>query len=210
MLKATIIYLPGSAGSMLYKTLTLSEKTITGTRGQDPEEYNKKLSAREKFSRYMTWDSKDWKTQERKDRLGYADGCTDFYHYENCDLWTIDSWHPQEFFNQYTQKTLWGEKFYEKVVSIQVGTEHKEFLLANQTAKGYSLDFDQEYQYLDTLCSMFGNILLTIPFDSFFDRTQYLNEIARLDTELDLELDLNLVGDLWELWFKESLLIWKK
>jgi len=210
MLKATIIYLPGSAGSMLYKTLTLSEKTITGTKGQDLEEYNKKLTAQEKFTRYMTWDSTDWKTQERKDLLSYADGQIDFYHYEDCDLWTIDSWHPQEFFNQYTQKTLWGEKFYENVILIQVGLEHKEFLLVNQTAKEYSLDFDQEYQCLDLLTGMFGNILLTIPFDSFFVKNQYLNEIARLDTELDLELDLDLVGDLWDLWFKESSLIWKK
>jgi hypothetical protein len=210
MLKATIIYLPGSAGSMLYKTLTLSEKTITGTKGQDLEEYNKKLTAQEKFSRYITWDSTDWKTQERKDLLGYVNGRIDFHHYEESDLWTIDSWHPLEFHNQYTQKTLWGEKFYENVISIQVGPEHKEFLLANQTAKRYSLDFDKEYQCLNILCGIFGNILLTIPFDSFFNKIQYLDQISKLDTELYLELNLDLVEDLWEHWFKESLLIWKK
>jgi hypothetical protein len=57
---------------------------------------------------------------------------------------------------------------------------------------------------------MFKDILLTIPFDSFFDRIQYLNQISKLDTELDLELDLNLVDDLWKLWFSQSSITWKK
>jgi len=210
MLKATIIYLPGSAGSMLYKTLTLSEKTITGTRGQDLDEYKKKLTAQEKFNRYMTWDSTDWKKAERKDRLSYTIGAIDFYHYEDCELWTIDNWHPLEFYSHYTQKILWGKKFYEKVILIEVGPEHKEFLLKNRATKVYSLDFDNEYQCLTEISNMLKDISLTVPFDSFFDRTQYLNQIAKLDLELDLELDLNLVDDLWRLWFKQSSMTWKK
>ena len=210
MLKATIIYLPGSAGTMLYKTLTLSKKTITGTSGRDPEEYKTKLTTQEKFNRYMTWDSKNWKKEEKKDKLSYATGLIDFHHYEDCDLWTIDCWHPTEFYTQYMQKTLWGNKFYENVILIQVSPEHKEFLLANQTAKSYRLDFDLEYHRMLEISTMFNDELLTLPFDSFFVKTQYLDQISKLNTELDLELDLNLVADLWKLWFRESSLIWKK
>jgi len=210
MLKATIIYLPGSAGNMLYKTLTLSEKTITGTKGQDLNEYKKKLTAQEKFNRYMTWDSTDWKKAESKDRLSYTIGAIDFYHYEDCELWTIDNWHPMEFYTHHTQKLFWSKKFYEKVISIQVGLEHKEFLLKNQSAKVYNLDFDSEYQCMSEISNMFRDILLPLPFDSFFDRTQYLNQISKLNTELDLELDLNLVNDLWKFWFKQSSMAWKK
>lgn len=210
MLKATIIYLPGTAGNMLYKTLTLSEKTITGTRGQDLEEYKKKLTAQEKFARYMTWDSSNWKKAEKKDCLSYKIGATDFYHYENSELWLIDNWHPQEFYHLYTKKKLWGEKFYEKVITIQIEPKHKEFLLKNQKTKIYNLDFDNEYRYLTEVVTMFQDILITLNFDNFFYKTQYLNQISKLDAELDLELDLNLVEDLWQLWFSQSSMIWKK
>jgi hypothetical protein len=44
---------------------------------------------------------------------------------------------------------LWGDKFYEKVILIQVTPDHKEFLISNQNTKQYSLNFDDEYQYQD-------------------------------------------------------------
>jgi hypothetical protein len=188
----------------------MSEKTITGTKGQDLDEYKKKLTANEKFIRYTTWNSTDWKRSERRDELSYKIGAIDFHHYEECELWTIDNWHPIEFYTHHTQKILWDKNFYEKVISIQVGLEHKEFLLKNQITKSYSLDFDNEYQCQAEISTMFKDILLTIPFDSFFDRIQYLNQISKLDTELDLELDLNLVDDLWKLWFSQSSITWKK
>lgn len=209
MLKATIIYLPGSAGNMLYKTLTLSEKTITGTSGRDLGEYEKTLTAEEKFNRYSIWDSQNWKKEETKDCLNFKLGLVDFYHYEQCRLWLIDHWHPVEFYNQYTTNILWGEKFYEKVISIQVAPAHKDFLINNQNTKKYYLDFDNEYQHQLELQNMFQDRLLTIPFDSFFNQDTYLDQIILLDTNLNLKLDMSLVAKLWQNWFQESFKIWK-
>ena len=210
MLKATIIYLPGSGGNMLYKTLTLSEKTITGTCGIDLKEYNTKLTAEEKFNRYSTWNSQNWKKGESKDRLSFKDGLIDFYHYEQCKLWLIDQWHPIEFYTQYTKNAMWGDNFYEKVISIQVTPAHKEFLLKNQGTKQYQFDFDDEYQHQNKLSDMFQDRLLTIPFDSFFKKDIYLDQIGQLNEKLNLELDLKLVAKLWQQWFQESSKIWKK
>jgi len=209
MLKATIIYLPGAAGNMLYKTLTLSEKTITGTAGKDLNEYNKKLTAEEKFNRYSVWDSYNWKKEETKDCLNFKLGLVDFYHYEQCQLWLIDHWHPVEFYNQYTTNILWGDVFYEKVILIQVNPGHREFLINNQTAKQYCLDFDDEYQHQLKLQNMFQDRLLVIPFDSFFDKQAYLDQIILLDTKLNLELDMDLVAKLWQNWFRESFRLWR-
>lgn len=210
MLKATIIYLPGSGGTMLYKTLTLSEKTITGTSGTDLKEYEKKFTAEEKFHRYSGWDSKNWKKQEGRDSLSFKNGLTDFYHYEECELWLIDPWHPVEFYTMYTNNSLWGDNFYEKVIIIQITDNHKEFLIKNQSAKFYKIDFDQEYQCQKKLQDMFKDRLLVIPFDSFFNETSFLNQIIRLDEILNLELNLELVSKLWKEWFVESSKIWKK
>jgi hypothetical protein len=209
MLKATIIYLPGSAGNMLYKTLTLSEKTITGTSGRDLNEYEKQLTAEEKINRYSTWDSKNWKKEEIKDSLNFKLGLVDFYHYEQCKLWLIDQWHPVEFYNHYTTNILWGDNFYEKVISIQVTTDHKDFLINNQNTKQYSLNFDDEYQHQLKLQNMFQDRLLLIPFDSFFNEHTYLDQIILLDTKLNLELDIRLVARLWQNWFRESSRIWR-
>lgn len=210
MLKATIIYLPGSAGSMLYKTLTLSKKTITGTVGRDLTEYEKELTAEEKFNQYSTWDSQNWKKEEGKNTLSFKLGLIDFYHYERCKLWLIDSWHPVEFYDQYTKNILWSDNFYEKVILIQTTTDHKDFLLKNQNAKQYHLEFDNEYQHQIKLQNMFQDRLLMIPFDSFFNKNTYLDQIVLLDTKLNLELDMELVAKLWQNWFQESSLVWQK
>jgi hypothetical protein len=209
MLKATIIYLPGSAGNMLYKTLTLSEKTITGTSGRDLNEYEKQLTAEEKINRYSTWDSKNWKKEEIKDSLNFKLGLVDFYHYEQCKLWLIDQWHPVEFYNHYTTNILWGDNFYEKVISIQVTPDHKDFLINNQGTKIYSIDFDDEYHHQLKLQNMFQDRLLLIPFDSFFDEHTYLDQIILLDTQLNLKLDMSLVAKLWQNWFRESYRVWR-
>ena len=144
MLKATIIYLPGAAGNMLYKTLTLSEKTITGTSGRDLNEYEKKLTAEEKFNQYSSWDSQHWKKEELKHCLNFKLGLADFYYYEQCKLWLIDHWHPVEFYNQYITNILWGDKFYEKVILIQVTPDdHKEFLISNQNINESKMSFGE-------------------------------------------------------------------
>ena len=210
MLKATIIYLPGSAGNMLYKTLTLSEKTITGTSGRDLKEYEKTLTAEEKFNRYSIWDSQNWKKEETKDCLNFKRGLVDFYHYEQSKLWLIDQWHPVEFYNQYTKNILWGDNFYEKVISVQVTPIHKDFLINNQKAKQYYLNFDDEYKCQHRLQDMFQDRLLPIPFDSFFNENTYLDQIILLDKKLNLELDVGLVAKLWKNWFQESSRAWQQ
>jgi len=210
MLKATIIYLPGSAGNMLYKTLTLSEKTITGTAGTDLNEYEKELTAEEKFNRYSIWDSQNWKKEEIKNFLSFKRGLVNFYHYEQSKLWLIDNWHPVEFYNHYTKKILWGDNFYEKVISVQVTLSHKDFLINNQKAKQYYLNFDDEYQCQLRLQDMFQDRLLEIPFDSFFNEHTYLDQIGLLDTKLNLELDVGLVAKLWKNWFQESSQAWQQ
>jgi hypothetical protein len=209
MLKATIIYLPGTAGNMLYKTLTLSEKTITGTHGQDPLEYNKKLTAQQKFSRYATWDATNWKQTERKDLLSFKQGLVDFYHYDQSTLWLIDHWHPVEFAQQYQAQNLWDNSFYEHIVFVDVDNAHREFLLKNQTAKRYNLDFDREHAQLKEFQTKFSNIALTIPFASFLSQHTYLTEIQNLNQQLNLELRMDLVVELWQLWFRESQLVWQ-
>jgi hypothetical protein len=190
--------------------LTLSEKTITGTSGRDLREYEKTLTAEEKFNRYSIWDSQNWKKEETKDCLNFKRGLVDFYHYEQSKLWLIDQWHPVDFYNKYTKNILWGDNFYEKVISVQVTPSHKDFLINNQKAKQYYLNFDDEYKCQHRLQDMFQDRLLPIPFDSFFNEDTYLDQIILLDKKLNLELDVGLVAKLWKNWFQESSRAWQQ
>ena len=208
MLKATIVFLPGSGGSMLYKTLTLSEKTITGTNCVDLEEYKKKLSAQEKFNRYVVWDANNWKKEETKDYLSYKLGKVDFFHYEQSDLWLIDRWHPVEFAQLLESKTLWGDTFYQHVIFIDVDSTQQEFLSNNQETKKYTLNFVSELAQLRQLQHQFRDISCTIPFLTFLKQDSYMQEIEKLNQQLNLHLDMTLVEQLWQSWARESNLVW--
>ena len=208
MLKATIVYLPGSAGTMLYTILTLSEKTITGTGGADLQEYNTRLSSEEKYKRYLGWDAQNWKRQEAKNELSFKQGFIDFFQYENSELWLIDQWHALQFANMHRNQTLWGSNFYQWIIFIEVSNSDRAFLLKNQNAKAYFLDFDAEIQQLRQLQTQFKDKAIFVPFSSFFDQQMFLHEINRLDKILELELPMDLVASLWNAWFQESLCAW--
>ena len=208
MLKATIIYLPGTGGHMLYKTLTLSEKTITGTNCADLEEYKKKLSAQEKFNRYVVWDANNWKKEEAKDFLSYRRGKVDFHHYEQSDLWLIDYWHPVEFAQMLTSNNLLGDNFYQHVIFIDVDFDHQEFLSKNQETKNYTLNFVSELTQLRQLQNQFRDISCTVSFSNFLNQVSYKQDIEKLNHQLSLGLDMNLVEQLWQAWSRESNLVW--
>jgi len=203
------MYVPGSGGVMLYKILTLSEKTITGTNGRDLNEYKTELTAQEKFNQYCSWDHTDWKNKEISHSLSFKEGLVDFHHYEQSDLWLIDHWHPEEFYNLYQQKNLWGKDFYPTVIFIDVMPEHREFIENNQSKKVYNANFNQEYYHLGLLQHMFNDISITVPFDCFFNEPKFLQQIEYLDSELELNLNFDLVKDLYKNWIHESLLVWK-
>jgi len=109
----------------------------------------------------------------------------------------------------YQQKNLWGKDFYPTVIFIDVMPEHREFIENNQSKKVYNANFNQEYYHLGLLQHMFNDISITVPFDCFFNEPKFLQQIEYLDSELELNLNFDLVKDLYKNWIHESLLVWK-
>jgi hypothetical protein len=210
MLKSLILYLPGTGGSFLQRVLTLSEKTITGTGGDDVNEYQTQISAADRLSRYLQWGGQGvkWKHNESRSRYGYVLGINDWVNYEDSPLWFIEKWHPFEYRN-FTEQGLLGTEFFQSIINIQVTDEHKKFLLDNQQSKQYTLDWNKDHYELDHIMKAHADIpWLTIPFSSFFKQQEFLDNIEKINQELDLELNMNYVEQLWQRWFAESTKVW--
>ena len=95
MLKATVVYVQGSGGNLLSRSLSLSEQTIAYL----PKSFAHAqpithISALDRFKLYNNWSSKNWTLSETEIGLWYHAGLQDFYNYEDSDLWLIDQFHP--------------------------------------------------------------------------------------------------------------------
>jgi len=214
MLKTLILYLPGTGGSFLQRVLTLSEKTIAGTGGDNVDEYQIRFSAAERLARNLQWGGHGsrWKEHERLTRYGYMLGVNDWVDYKDSPLWFIDKWHPSQFrFFKSKKQELFGANFFESIIDIQVTDEHKKFLLDNQQSKQYTLDWSDQCEHLEHVMKDYADIpWLTIPFSNFFNQQEFLDSIVQIDQQLDLELNLDYVTQLWQRWFAESNKVWKK
>lgn len=210
MLKTLILYLPGTGGSFLQRVLTLSEKTIAGTGGDDVNEHQTRVSAVDRLNRNLQWGGlgSKWKDNERRTRYGYVLGVNDWVNYEDSPQWFIEKWHPFEY-RSFKDRGLLGENFFESIINIQVGNEHKKFLLDNQRSKKYTLDWNSDNNELERIMKTHADIpWLTIPFSSFFKQQEFLDNIAQINHKLDLELNMDYVTQLWQRWFAESTKVW--
>lgn len=210
MLKATVIYIPGTGGSFLTRVLALSDRCICGTNGCNLQEYAVPVPAAEKFIKYNNWVDADWKSAENSYRLGYKLGLVDFYHYEQSDLWLIDSWHPVEFTTIQDNKSLWGDQNYEFKVFIDVDEQAREFLITNQNSKAYALDWPGEIAAMHKLQQQYKDHSIGIKFADMLDENSFLNSVSKINDLLELELNFDLVQQMWSKWFEASNKIWIK
>jgi hypothetical protein len=203
MLKACILYLPGSGGTMLYRTLTLSTKTICGGY------VNQDLSAQQRFNLYNQWNTADWKKAEKQERLSYKSGDREYADFVNTPKWLIDVWHPKEFCDHID--ILWEPDllFFELLIAINP-TGYRTFLESNRNTKNYGLDWDQEWQHYVWCQHRFKDIWVEYPFDHVLEVNKFLCMISEIDTTLNLGLDFDYVEKFWRNWHGASVKTWAK
>lgn len=203
MLKACILYLPGSGGTLLYRTLTLSTKTICGNH------LDRDLLAQQRFDCYNQWSSADWKKAERQELLSYKSGDRNYADFVNTPRWLIDVWHPVEFCDHIN--ILWEPdlSFFELLIAVDP-SGHRDFLERNQGVKNYRLDWDREWESYVWCQHRFKDIWVQYPFDHLLDLDEFLCMISQINARLDLGLDFDLVEKLWRSWYDESVKTWRK
>lgn len=205
MLKAAIVYVQGSGGNLLSRTLSLSEKTVAYL----PAEYSQhqphlKLSAQQRFLLYNNWNPVDWPSTENALRIWYHAGLQDFVNYENSNLWLIDHFHPAMFKFESDRKLLWDNiNLWEQLIFIKYQSSSIE--LIKHLAKIKRPDLDSVYQLEQTELETFDKLQTDyqaniVNWEHMLEKDSYVDVIHQLSQKLDLDLNLTLVVKLWQSW----------
>ena len=205
MLKAAIVYLQGSGGNLLSRSLSLSEKTVAYL----PVEYSQQqpyleLSAPDRFAFYNNWDHTDWIKSESLS-IWYKQGSQDFVNYENSDLWLIDHFHPAMFKSETIKQVLWDNiNVWEHLIFIKYQSSSVDLIkkLAKLKRPDFShtkqIDFVELPTFDDMQCDYPAAI--KVNWEDMLVQTNYIKIIAQLSEKLNLDLDLTLVTKLWQSW----------
>jgi len=203
MLKAAIIYLPGSGGNFLRRVLSMSQDCIVN------DAYTQ-FNVQQKFALFNKWNSKNWKAAESLYRPIYRTGGQEFYHFEQSNLLLIDSWHPTEFLTHDQQQICWSTGSWPYLIFLHIQDSFKEFIEKNQKTKTYKLDWGLEQQEFAVLRNQYDNRAIDINFDDLCDEQKFFYAIEKINTQLSLNLDLELSLQLWKTWYSKSEAAWVK
>lgn len=201
MLKAAIIYVPGTGGSFLRRVFSMSATSIV----TDPEQ---QITLEQKFELFNTWRSDRWKAGENQARPGFRSGADDFYLYENSALSLVDAWHPAEFLQHEQAQQCWIAGAWQHLIFVTVGEQHRSFVEQNQTTKFYQVKWGREQAAMQQLQETYAERSAQIAWDDVVDYTRFESAVRRIDQELGLGLEIDLAVALWPEWYKKSQETW--
>jgi len=203
MLKAAIIYIPGTGGSFLRRALSLGQNLIVETAYEV-------VDVDTKFALFNNWNVANWKSAEKLHRPAYRSNRQEFYHFEQSKLWLIDAWHPTEFLQHDLQRSCWIPGHWDNLIFINVNDSIREFIECNQRNKAYQVNWQKETNNLAVLRNQYKNKIVDIDFDDLCNQQEFLLQINKINSKLELKLDIDLVAQLWKSWHTASDKIWQK
>lgn len=203
MLKAAIIYVPGTGGNFFRRALSLGKDLIAETAHES-------IDVEQKFQLFNNWNSINWKSAEHLHRPAYRHTDQEFYHFEQSKLLLIDAWHPVEFLQHDRQASAWSTGKWPNLIFINVNDSNREFIERNQKTKAYRVDWAAETSDFDLLKQQYKDKSIDIDFDDLLNQQQFLAQVNRINSKLDLQLDMDLVSQLWESWHTASETVWHK
>ena len=212
MLKAAIVYLQGSGGNLLSRTLSLSEQTVAYLPAQYAKEQpTMEVIASDRFKYYNNWNSTNWISTETDIRIWYHNGTQDFVNYEITDKWLVDSFHPAMFESELIKKVLFEtEKSWEHLIFIRYN--NSSLPVIEKLAKLKRIDMNHISQIKNTEITIFNKLIECYPahyvnWEDMVDLSTYIIAIKELATKLKLILDYSLVEQLWTSWNIETMKI---
>ena len=181
MLKAAIVYLQGSGGNLLARTLSLSEQTVAYLPMQYAEQQpTMEVSVDDRFKYYSNWKATNWTATETDIGIWYHAGILNFVNYETTEKWLIVCYADSslEVIKKLAKLKRPDMNHIAQINSVEIGVFNS--LLT---------------QYPATQC---------IDWESMLDLTTYIIAIKKLATRLNLTLDYTAVEQLWTSWHSET------
>lgn len=214
MLTAAIIYIQGSGGNLLARSLALSEQTIPFL----PKQFANTqplavLSEKKRLLYYNNWDYKNWIQSETEIDLWYHTGLTDFVDYELSPYNLIDRFHPAQFKYDTDKKLLWTDiTNWKNLIFIDYQEEDLKTIVAYASLKRKDLQHKlqiemAEISALNNLLAQFGSDNIVIRWKDMLQLETYLNVVGTIANKLNITLNLELVKNLWIKWYKHNQLL---
>jgi len=209
MLKVVIVYLQGSGGNLLARTLALDENTVPFVPQHLADtQPNLKWSKQQRLATYNNWNNNNWVQTEKKLGIWYHHDMVDFVDYENSDLMLIDTFHPAAFIDENCRKILWNnlDQWQHRVLINWDDDDLEEILLLARLKRK---DLQHVFQIRQTELSSFAQVkqLPNFHYVQWKDMLQldsYILTITQLADKLNLELDKDLVSQLWISWKQQT------
>jgi len=196
MLTACIVYVQGSAGNLLARCLTLDTNTVG---------YVNADTTQKRFALYNNWDSTNWTKSEVDIEIDFVTGAGEFYHHEDSQQKLIYRCHPLQYF--LGCDTLWnGDVKWKDIVKINLETDDIETITKLASKKRTDLNHNsqiaKELEAFNTIRST-----QSIDFKTILNQNQFLEQIEKLASILDVEYYPKYVKQIYDLWHKETMLL---
>jgi hypothetical protein len=205
MLKAVIIYVQGTGGNLLARTLTLCESTIPYVPRELAEQQpTLHATAKQRLEWNNNWNAHDWTETELSRAIWYRKGLQEFVNYELSELNLIDYFHPMDFERENGRQLLWTSvQSWQHLIYIRHRTTSLPLIKTLADRKRRDLKHvyvieSQEMPKFHQLRDQYPG--LTIDWEDMLSLDTYLIAIQRLAQALKLELDYTLVQELWTSW----------
>jgi hypothetical protein len=213
MLKAVIVYVPGSGGNLLSRSLCLSEQTVAilpDSLAESQPTY--RLSSAQRLQLYNNWNVLDWTHTETVLNIWYRTGKNDFVNYEQSDLDLIDQFHPCAFENETRKQVLWESvDVWPHVIFIRYHAKSLDQIV--QFAKIKRPDLKHHDQIYSRELAGYQRLLTAIPnrleiwWEDMLQLDTYLAALTQLTRQLRIQINQEQVSHLWKSWDLNSRLI---
>lgn len=194
MLSACIIYLPGSAGNLLVRCISLDRTAVP---------YGLALTPEDKFKEYNNWNSSNWKSSEDNLDIDYVTGKSDFFVHETANTKLIQRLHPDSFNDG--ARNLWiGNHQWKNIIIINPDNEKiiKDLARTKQTLRRPHNSFFTEQMYL--LTPLMNTATYVLNFTDMLYWGTFDEHVKKLCNILDVEYYNDYVKQLWDNWYKET------
>ena len=204
MLKAVIIYVQGSSGNLLNRSLALATNTIPMLPielATTQPTYD--INSNERLELYNNWNCQEWSKTESEIKYWYKEGLTDFVDFELSNKQFIDTMHPLQFFNNHNAG-VWEDDSWENIIFIEWDAESLTEITHNAIVKRpdlmHSHQIPAEIKMFNKLKDKYNTSCISVNWKITQELETYLTEVNNLCVRLNLTIDEELIVKLWKSW----------
>ena len=195
MLTACIVFIPGSAGNLLQRSLSLDPATVP---------YGKAITAKDRFIEYNNWDSNNWTESEIHLDVDFKTIPDTYVNHEISEEKLIHRLHPEQY--EDGELTLWNASYkWKNKIFIEVDNEDIEFVTHLAQLKRRDLQhIVQIPNEIKAYNRLIDQATYIINFKTFFDNEKFYKETEKICSTIDVNYYDEYVKEIHKKWIDET------